>query len=175
MFNMDQRDHCQWDHFERLSAYLDGELTVAQRQQVEQWLATDPEAQRLYQRLLTLKALLPQLPVPTSPCPADYLAAQVIAKAQCRPRAVWVWGGIGATLAASVVGILNGLILNPLPRPQVAITSPASLNPEASPLPIEPTAGGLMLSLDRPPVAIPVSKTAPTAMPAASPQHPTRE
>jgi len=161
---MDELDHCKRDHFELLSAYLDGEVTAAERQQVEAWLATDPEGQRLYQRLLSLKEQLQQLPVPMSPCPAEYLATQVIAKAQRRPRAIWVWGSVGATLAASVVGILNGLIPNPLPSIQIAVTSPATLEPEVTPLAIEPTAVGLMLSLDRPPVAIPVSTSAPTAI-----------
>ncbi len=161
---MDELDHCKRDHFELLSAYLDGEVTAAERQQVEAWLRSNPEAQRLYQRLLTLREQMQQLPVPVSPCPADYLAAQVIAKAQRRPRAVWVWGGVGATLAASVVGLLNGLIPNPLPGSQIAVTTPAQLEPEVSPLPLEPTAVGLMLSLDRPPVDIPVSATAPATL-----------
>ncbi|WP_448524818.1 anti-sigma factor family protein [Parathermosynechococcus lividus] len=165
---MDELDHCKRDHFELLSAYLDGEVTAGERQQVEAWLASDPKAQRLYQRLLTLKAQMQQLPVPVSPCPTDYLAARVIAKAQRRPRAVWVWGGVGATLAASVVGVLNGLLPNPLPGSQIAVTSPASIAPEVSPVPVEPTAVGLMLSLDRPPVAIPVSETAPAALAEAS-------
>lgn len=52
---MDELDHCKRDTFERLSAYLDGEVTAAERQQVEAWLATDSEAQRLYQRLLNLR------------------------------------------------------------------------------------------------------------------------
>ncbi len=165
---MDELDHCKRDHFELLSAYLDSEVTAAERQQIEAWLASNPEAQRLYQRLLTLKGQMQQLPVPVSSCAADYLASQVIAKAQRRPRAVWVWGGVAATLAASVVGVLNGLISNPLPGSQIAVTSPASIEPEVSPLPIEPTAIGLMLSLDRPPVAIPVSETAPAAISEAS-------
>lgn len=162
---MDELDHCKRDTFELLSAYLDGEVTAAERQQVEAWLATDPEGQRLYQRLLTLKQQMQELPVPLTPCPADRLAAQVIAKAH-RPRRIWVLGSAGATLAASFVAILTGLIPNPFPSLPVAITSPAGIEPEVSPLPIEPTAVGLMLSLDRPPVAIPVSETAPAALPA---------
>lgn len=162
---MDELDHCKRDTFELLSAYLDGEVTAAERQQVEAWLATDPEGQRLYQRLLILKQQMQELPVPVTPCPADHLAAQVIAKAN-RPRRIWVLGSAGATLAASLVAMLTGLIPNPFPSLPVAITSPAEIEPEVSPLPVEPTAVGLMLSLDRPPVAIPVSETASTALPA---------
>ncbi|BCX11702.1 MAG: hypothetical protein KatS3mg067_0640 [Thermosynechococcus sp.] len=160
---MDELDHCKRDTFELLSAYLDGEVTAAERQQVEAWLATDSEAQRLYQRLLNLKQQLQELPVPLTPCPADHLAAQVIAKAN-RRRHIWVLGSAGATLAASLVAMLSGLIPNPFSSLPVAITSPARIEPEVSPLPVEPTAVGLMLSLDRPPVAIPVSETAPAAL-----------
>lgn len=160
---MDELDHCKRDTFELLSAYLDGEVTAAERQQVEAWLATDPEGQRLYQRLLTLKQHMQALPVPLTPCAADHLAAQVIAKAN-RPRRIWIWGSAGATLAASLVALLTGLIPNPLPNLQLAVTSPARLEGEPSPLLIEPAAVGLMLSLDRPPVAIPVSETAPAAL-----------
>lgn len=165
---MDELDHCKRDTFELLSAYLDGEVTAAERQQVEAWLASDPEGQRLYQRLLTLKQQMQELPVPLTPCPADRLAAQVIAKAN-RPRRIWVLGGAGTTLAASFVAMLTGLIPNPFPSLPVAITSPAGIETEPSPLPIEPTAVGLMLSLDRPPVAIPVNQTAPAALPSAEP------
>jgi len=42
-------DMLKRDRFELLSAYLDGEVTAAQRQQVEDWLGNDPEVQ-LYAR-----------------------------------------------------------------------------------------------------------------------------
>ena len=38
----------QRDRFELLSAYIDGEVTAAERGQIEQWLTTDPEVQCLY-------------------------------------------------------------------------------------------------------------------------------
>jgi anti-sigma factor RsiW len=38
------------DRFELLSAYLDGELTATERRQIEDWLKTAPEVQRLYAR-----------------------------------------------------------------------------------------------------------------------------
>jgi hypothetical protein len=36
------------DRFELLSAYIDGEVTAAERKQVEEWLATDPTVQQLH-------------------------------------------------------------------------------------------------------------------------------
>ncbi|MEL6165322.1 MAG: zf-HC2 domain-containing protein, partial [Cyanobacteria bacterium J06628_3] len=42
------------DRFELLSAYLDGEVTAAERRQVEEWLANDSSVQNLHKRLLSL-------------------------------------------------------------------------------------------------------------------------
>ncbi len=38
------------DRFELLSAYLDGEVIAAKRQQIEDWLRNDPGVQYLYVR-----------------------------------------------------------------------------------------------------------------------------
>jgi anti-sigma factor RsiW len=43
------------DRYEWLSAYLDNELAPAERQVVEQWLATDPQCQADYRRLLQMQ------------------------------------------------------------------------------------------------------------------------
>ena len=49
--------------FELLSAYLDGEVTSEQRQQVQELLKQDPETKALYQRLLALREGFQNLPV----------------------------------------------------------------------------------------------------------------
>ena len=56
----------QQQRFELLSAYLDGEVSPAERQQVQQWLDTDPEIQQLYVKLLRLQQSVPRIPVPSS-------------------------------------------------------------------------------------------------------------
>ncbi len=43
------------DRFELLNAYLDGEVTAAQRQQIDNWLTTDSQVQCLYARALKLR------------------------------------------------------------------------------------------------------------------------
>lgn len=43
------------DRFELLNAYLDGEVTAAERRQIEDWLTTDSAAQCLYSRALELR------------------------------------------------------------------------------------------------------------------------
>ena len=42
----------QFERFELLSAYMDGELTAEERKQVQQWLDSDPEFHELYKQLL---------------------------------------------------------------------------------------------------------------------------
>ena len=43
------------DRFELLNAYLDGEVTAAERRQIDGWLTTDSEVQCLYARALKLR------------------------------------------------------------------------------------------------------------------------
>jgi hypothetical protein len=164
----------QRDQFELLSAYLDGEVTPTERQQVEAWLATDPDCQRLYQRLRKLQFGFNQAPCPLK-VSAETLANQVIHKANHRPRTLLAWTGAGAIAATAVVGVITNIFpgfLSPLPFNQTATAdlTPTALQNSPSPdlyLP-QNTMGlenkaNLMLTLDRPPVAIPVS--APTSEP----------
>lgn len=156
------------ERFELLSAYLDGEVTPAERTQVEAWLATDPAYQLLYRRLLKLQQSVHQAPCPLTTS-AETLAHQVLSKAQNRPRTLLAWTGVGAVSAAALVGVLSSVfpgLLSPIPLNE---TAAADLTPTA----ISTTPNGnlyqpqnnlglgnianLMLTLDRPPVAIPVS------------------
>jgi|GEM_PF-4887572 anti-sigma factor RsiW len=52
------RNLAQWssdDRYEWISAYIDDELVPQDRQRVEQWLATDPDCQACYQRLMQMR------------------------------------------------------------------------------------------------------------------------
>lgn len=157
---MDDLDVLKRDRFELLSAYLDGEVTPAERQQVETWLATDSDSKRLYQRLLSLQSGFQDMPAIAPSVSANRLANQVISQAQQRrPRLLLVWGGLGAAIAAAAVGVITNVLPGNAPMPQLAVTTSASLEP--SPNAMEPTLPenlqglGLMLSLDRPPIEIP--------------------
>ena len=59
-------DNLKRDRFELLSAYLDGEVTVSERRQVEQWLETDQNMRCLYSRLLKLRQGMRTMAVPAS-------------------------------------------------------------------------------------------------------------
>ncbi|MGB8687813.1 MAG: zf-HC2 domain-containing protein [Microcoleus sp.] len=98
------------DRFELLSAYLDGEVTAAERRQVDEWLANDPVTKRLYLRILSMQQSFQSMPVPKSEQSAQELAAKVLQRVERKPKRVMVWGGcaIAALLVAVVSGVAGG-------------------------------------------------------------------
>ncbi len=97
-------DMVKRDRFELLSAYLDGEVTAAERKQVEDWLANDVAVQRLYSRLLKLRQGIRTMPIPTTQQSPEVTAGQVITKVNRRSRLKWVFGG---AVAACVIGAVS--------------------------------------------------------------------
>ncbi|MEB3338454.1 MAG: Fis family transcriptional regulator [Leptolyngbyaceae bacterium] len=150
------------DRFELVSAYLDGEVTAAERKQVEEWLATDPVVKRLHKRLLNLRQGLHSMPIPASTQTTDQTANQVFERLDRRPRLRLIWGG-GAIAALFVGAFVSSLPWSRSWMPQMA------QSPVASPLsvavaPQSPLlSDGLMIALERPVVAIP---KAPVSLPA---------
>jgi anti-sigma factor RsiW len=93
--------------FELLSAYLDGEVTPAQRRQVQQWLDTDPQIQQMYRGLLRLQQAIPRIPVPPSEISSQELSELVLQRVGRQRALRFVWGGLAA--AAMVAGIFSSL------------------------------------------------------------------
>jgi hypothetical protein len=139
----------QRDRFELLSAYLDGEVTATEKRQVEEWLSTDPQTQRLYSRLLTLRQNLQMLPVTTSEQSVDQLVERVSARIERQPRRI-AWTGLAAA------GLLIGILFNTLPREQYTPSIADSLAPSST-VAREDNNEGLMIALNRPPIALPQS------------------
>jgi anti-sigma factor RsiW len=101
VMNMYQRDR-----FELLSAYIDGEVTAAERKQIEQWLTTDPEVQCLYARVLELRPLWSTMPAPTAQLPMKRTIEQVspsLRKAKMTTVA-------GTVLATVLLGSLSAIL-----------------------------------------------------------------
>lgn len=139
-------DMLKRDRFELLSAYLDGEVTAAERRQVEDWLANDPAVQRLYARLLKLRQGLRTLPVPPAQQPVEQTIQQVYSRLN-RRRQMAVVGG-GAAIAALCIGAFSGVLPGRQSiAPQLAQSSE--------------TGETLMVALNTPVVEIP---TAPSAL-----------
>jgi anti-sigma factor RsiW len=90
--------------FDLISAYIDNEVTVEERKQIQHWLDTDAEIKTLYQKLLGLQTNLKQIPVPVTVA-ADQLAAQVFQEVdRHRRHKFYVYGGAFLTAMAVVIG-----------------------------------------------------------------------
>ncbi|MUG99042.1 transcriptional regulator [Scytonema sp. UIC 10036] len=142
-------DMVKRDRFELLSAYLDGEVTAAERKQVEEWLDTDQTVQYLYARLLKLRQGVRTLPVPTLQQSSHETAEQVLARVQRRSRRLWL---SGAAVAACAIGAMSGL-LGESRMPQFA-----QQRIEKTPETPEVVASPLMVAINNP--VIPIPKTA---------------
>lgn len=113
--NFEEFDQCpnlngetsQQQRFDLLSAYIDGEVTPAERRQVQQWLDTDPQIQQMYLRLLRLQQAIPRLPVPPSEISSEELSQRVLQRVGRQRALRFVWGGLAA--AAMVAGIFSSL------------------------------------------------------------------
>ncbi len=164
------------DRFELLSAYLDGEVTPAEREQVLAWLEHDQTMQCLYARLLKLRRGLQGMPVPPSVQSVDDILAKVEARTQRRPRRMAAaWGGMA--IAALFVSAVMGSLTVPGAVNQVETTedkidlptqnasetlgdkaldaSTVTPAPAAANEPISPDA--LMITIDEPVVPIPLA------------------
>ncbi len=110
--NLDLQD-TESDCFELLSAYIDGEASAAECQQVQQLLDNDPEVKKIYLQLLRLQGEMRSLtaPIPQEISP-EILAQNVFAEVERshRHRKLLLWGGgvIASTIIAAISGIVPG-------------------------------------------------------------------
>ena len=156
-------DSLQKDDFELLSAFLDGEVTAAERQQVQERLTTDAEMQRLHKRLLKLRQGLmgiENLPLPVASPSAANLTQQVFAKVDQRQRLRWGLGIGGAIAALAVGGLSFVLSPNPTPSSFQLVQQP---NSESAQSPSKPEL--LMIAVNRPVIEIPLNLNDPSPSP----------
>ncbi len=133
--------------FELLSAYLDGEVTPAERHQVQQWLDSDPQTQQLYTQLLRLRREILQIPIPSVQSSSQQLAQTVFQSLDRQQRSRRLVILIGVALAAVFVGGLSSLFFRgESPSLQVATSYPNQTEAEAEPL---------IIALNRPIIEIP--------------------
>jgi anti-sigma factor RsiW len=108
----DNFDGALGERFELLSAYLDGEVTASERQQVQAWLASDPTFANQYRQMQRMQQAISAIPVPSSDKSATQLADAVFTKIEhrrTRHKLRWIGGGaIAATLMTALAG-LGGL------------------------------------------------------------------
>jgi anti-sigma factor RsiW len=144
------------DRFELLSAYLDGEVTAAERRQVETLLTSDPKFANMHRRLMTLRQGFQTMPIPASSQPMEQMIHQVLGKVERRSRLRLVLGGALAA-AAAAVAIIGGMNTQSY-SPQIASSSKSSLEAETLSKPNAATEAsltdGLMVNLDKPVLVI---------------------
>lgn len=132
-------DATKRDRFELLSAYLDGEVTPEERQQVLGWIQHDDGTRRLYNRLLALRQGI-RSQVTSPDCSAE---ATLVGVFQCLNHRLRLATMAGAGVAAiGVINLLSGAgIGSPawrmatVAQPEVleiALDKPAFPIPEAS-------------------------------------------
>jgi anti-sigma factor RsiW len=110
------------ERFELLSAYLDGEVTPSERQQVETWLANDPTFQRQYRQLQNMHQAFPRMTVPSSQSVAALTAGVFEKLDRNRNRKLaWIGGGaLAATIVATISALFGGLFGDNSPQFQFA-------------------------------------------------------
>lgn len=141
--------------FELLSAYLDNEVTPAERQQVERWLQEDSAFRVLHQRLRCTQQSWAEMPMAAAVTPTPQYAEEVFAKIDQRRQRHWLKIGGGA-LAAAALAIGGTLAAgwdsfsNPVPQmAQASLPLSAPTIPEFLPNPAP-----LMVALNKPIVNI---------------------
>jgi anti-sigma factor RsiW len=146
------------ERFELLSAYIDGEVTEAEEQLVEQWLSDDVNFRSLYQQQLKLRQSLIDLPVPIAAnssvkLEADAMVKRVMAEIDKRShRKKWKLAGIGISVAA-VIGVFGSLFtfnnnsqFSPVTSNINELKPPAQVKPET-----------ILIAMEEPLVPLPKS------------------
>ena len=103
------------DCFELVSAYIDGELSLAEKQQVQTWIDQDPQVKAFYAQLLALQSQMQHSVAPPSDKSVVEITAEVFATIDVERRRtrqrklVWGSGAIAASLLAALTGMIPGI------------------------------------------------------------------
>lgn len=97
------------DCFELLSAYIDGELSPSEKQQVQTWLDQDPQIKHLYTQLLVLQGQIRHSVAPPSKKSVSEITTGVFQSLERRRRrSQFIWGS--GALAASALAVISSII-----------------------------------------------------------------
>ncbi|WP_016949584.1 anti-sigma factor [Anabaena sp. PCC 7108] len=150
----DSLGYSEANRFELLSAYLDGEVTAAERKQIETWLTNDASVKCLYGRLLKLRQGLKAIPVPVQQSP-EAAFQQVWKRLQRRSYVGWLVGG--AAVTACVIGTISGLFPDTASKMQLA---QQQIKPTVGTTQPAMPASPLMVALNNPVIEIPKTAVA---------------
>ena len=143
------------ERFELLSAYIDGEVTIDEKKQVETWLDEDKSFQKLYKDLLTLNQGFQNLHVPIVNQSPQEITNKVFERMEKkRFSKMAFWGG--TAIAAIVVASISFFLPDNNYIPQIA---EETNTPVENSIPIasneETNEASLMIAVNRSVVPIP--------------------
>lgn len=125
-------DMYQRDRFELLSAYLDGEVTAVERQQIEDWLTTDLGVQRLYVRVLKLRYTWQAIPsVPVAQLAVERTVGQMFPHFSKRLTWLWFGGVLCSLICLSALFQGSYQVVNPLFNKNLSPQLAIELEPDA--------------------------------------------
>ncbi|MGB7427119.1 MAG: zf-HC2 domain-containing protein [Microcoleaceae cyanobacterium] len=104
---MDQNQF-QSQQYELLSAYLDGEVTPAERRLVEEWMVNDPQFKAMYFQWLQIRSEWRSMPIPKLAIAPQQLSEQIIKQSQRKTQRTVVLSGAALT-AVIIAAISAGL------------------------------------------------------------------
>ena len=116
------------DCFELLTAYLNGEVTAAERQQIEDWLTTDSTVQCLYARAFELRQKW-QIMLPLAQQPIASKVEQMFSCRKKPERAVLWEATVLATVLIGALLMLSVLLDHQSPVLPIAQGSQVTVKP----------------------------------------------
>lgn len=139
-----------FERFMLLSAYLDGEVTPQERQQVQQWLDTDPEIKQKYMKLMKIQQTTTHLPMPNGFSAPQPLIESVFQEIDQQNQQRRLLIGSGLVIAALIGAMTSNWVMKPSFMPSIS-------HIEVSPpeVPVSESSDSLMIALNQPIVEIP--------------------
>lgn len=100
------------DSFELLSAYLDGELSPIERNQVQTWIDQDPQTKAMYCKLLALQSQMQALKAPPSQTVGEMTEQvfQALDRRHHQRRLVLGGSAIAVSCLATITGLILGIV-----------------------------------------------------------------
>lgn len=98
----DSPENSGLEKFELLSAYLDGEVTTAERQQVDLWLQKDASFRAMYSKMCGMHKAIEQIPLPSAALTVNKFADEVFTKVDQRSK-LKLLKVVGGTCLAGLV------------------------------------------------------------------------
>ena len=113
------------DCFELLSAYIDGELSATEKNQVQGWLDQDPKIKNLYTQLLALQGNMKLSLAPPSDKSIAEITTGVFKSIDRRRqrRLVFTGGAIAASILATITALMPGITPSGLKMAEIDNTS----------------------------------------------------